>query len=361
MLDKSKTQNSYTFLRHLLAVSVLVSHVFGSTPGFEEIMVGNFSLGTLAVYCFFTISGYLVIPGLILNGIKQYLINRFSRIYPGYLFVMFLTSLIFYPIWRFQSQVAIFDWNTSAKYIIKNIVLVPQAATDVDSSWNSLSGYPWKSLLPSVVNGSIWTLPLEISAYLTLCLLLLISMIFKKYDFKNIVLIFFSIIWCLSIISSILYPELAIHHETKIEQLATKWPYLLAFMTGASLRLLKFKSISQLKVLILSCLILVGLQNILVWSLIGSVGLTVLILRLGDSNVFAKFNRNRDISYGIYLYHFPVIQVLSGFEIFAFSFGLKLFYTFLFTVVLAFMSSVLVEIPSQNYVKSRFNKKKIVN
>jgi peptidoglycan/LPS O-acetylase OafA/YrhL len=351
--------NSYTFLRHLLASLVLVSHVFGLSAGFGKILLGDFSIGTLAVFCFFSISGYLVIPGLLVNGIRRYVINRFTRIYPGYLLVIFFTGVVFYPIWRIQSQYEIFDWNTSIRYFLNNLALFPQSAGDVNSSWNSLSGFPFKSVLPSVVNGSIWTIPLEIGAYLFLCSIFFLAVVLKKYKFEKILITSFFIIWGISIYSAGIYPTLDVVHSSRIEQVLTKWPYLLAFMTGASMRVLNLKKISNLKFWILIILVCTGFNNLLVWALIGSIGFTILTLKAGDSDAFASFNQYRDISYGIYLYHFPIIQVLSGFEVFQSSLGLKMFYTILFTIIFAYASSIFVEVPMQNYARNQFEKKRL--
>lgn len=359
MSNQRYANNSYSFLRHLLASLVLVSHVFGLSADFGKILIGDFSVGTLAVFCFFSISGYLVIPGLIVNGIRRYLINRFTRIYPGYLLVIFFTSVVFYPIWRIQSEYAIFDWDTSSSYFLNNLALFPQSAGDVESSWNSLSGFPFKSVLPSVVNGSIWTLPLEIGAYLLLCSIFLLRIVLKQCKFQNILIATFFIIWGISIYSAYIYPTLDVIHTSRIEQMLTKWPYFLAFITGSTVRVFNFKKISNIMVWLIVSLVCMGLNNLLVWALVGSIGLTLLTLKAGDSDAFVNFNQYRDISYGIYLYHFPIIQTLSGFEVFQYSLGLKMFYTILFTIIFAYASSILVEVPIQNYVKKQFDKKRL--
>ena len=55
MLNQRYANNSFTFLRHLLASLVLVSHVFGLSAGFETIKVEKFSVRTLTVYSLFSI------------------------------------------------------------------------------------------------------------------------------------------------------------------------------------------------------------------------------------------------------------------------------------------------------------------
>jgi peptidoglycan/LPS O-acetylase OafA/YrhL len=273
--------------------------------------------------------------------------------------VIFFTSVVFYPIWRIQSKYEIFDRDTSSSYFLNNLVLYPQSAGDVDSSWNSLSGFPFKSVLPSVVNGSIWTLPLEIGAYLLLCSIFLLRIVLKQYKFQNILIATFFIIWGISIYSAYIYPTLDVIHTSRIEQMLTKWPYFLAFTTGSIVRVFNFKKISNIKVWLIVSLVCMGLNNLLVWALIGSIGLTLLTLKAGDSDAFVNFNQFRDISYGIYLYHFPIIQILSGFEVFQYSLGLKMFYTILITIIFAYASSILVEVPIQNYVKKQFDKKSL--
>jgi len=330
--------------------------VFGSTAGYGEIKIGKFSLGTLAVYCFFAVSGFLIIPGLLNNGLNRYLLNRFVRIYPGYLLVMLITGVFFYPIWRFQSHVNVFDWPTSASYILKNLILIPQGASDVNSSWNSLSGYPALSSHPSSVNASIWTLPLEISAYLFLGFLYALGVISKIFKFNRVVKIFFILVWIMSSVGAIIFPNLYTQHYSQLEQLVTKWPYFLSFMTGAVMKLINFKSLSKIKVYLLLLIVLISFQSIIFWALAGLCSLCILILYIGNSRIFIRFNELRDISYGIYLYHFPVIQILVGFKIFDGRLGLTLISTFLVTIVFAYLSSRFVESPCQSYVKKRLDR-----
>lgn len=81
-------------LRFYLAVSVMIFHLYRDIAP---------QAGTLAVFCFFMISGFLIvnlIEETYKDRYKEFIINRFLRIYPTYLFAMILGFIVvsLYPI-----------------------------------------------------------------------------------------------------------------------------------------------------------------------------------------------------------------------------------------------------------------------
>lgn len=86
-------RNSLNFLRLVLAVTVVISHA-SALGGFAgEWIFQRVAVGTLAVYGFFGISGYLIASSALHNSLGRYLWQRFLRIMPGYWVCLVVTAL----------------------------------------------------------------------------------------------------------------------------------------------------------------------------------------------------------------------------------------------------------------------------
>lgn len=358
ILESEKRKNSFLALRILLSLSVVVSHVSGSAYRWRELSIGEFSIGTLAVFGFFAISGYLVTPGILRFGIRRYSINRVVRIYPAYLFSVVITVLVFFPIWIWQANIMTTSLKTPAFFILKNIVLIPQSATSVNSTWNSLDGMPIQGSNPGLVNGSVWTLPLEITCYAALALLVVIAKNFSNQNFRVFVTVIVSMLWITSIVLALGIPDISEKHNSHLTQLLTKWPYFLAFAVGVLTRLVYKVKFAKGVLFSLGLFSLICTSNLLLWAVCGSVLFSYLWIQVGESQTFDRISNVRDISYGIYLYHFPVLQVLVGYDLLYKRFSFLLLTTVVISALLAYVSSRFIEIPAQLLVKKRLGKPK---
>ena len=353
-LEGERRLNSFLILRVLLSLAVIVSHVSAAAQGDSEITIGVFSLGTLAVFGFFAISGYLVTPGLLRFGVKRYFVNRLIRIYPGYLFCVAVTASLFLSIWRSQANIGLFSWTTTFSYIFKNLFLFPQGGTSEGSMWNQLGGLPFLGSHPGMVNGSIWTLPLELTCYLTLALFIIVARITGRNNVKEFFLVCFTTRWLASIFLAVRIPGISEPHDSHLTQLLTKWPYFLAFSVGVLTRLL-YKSKSSKVISIAFVLVAyISANNLILWAICGCAVFSYLSIQFGESNTFKRFSSFRDISYGLYLYHFPVIQILVSYQIFYHNIILLFLSTIVVTGSFAYLSSRLIEIPAQLFAKKKF-------
>ncbi len=78
-------RNSLNFLRLVLAFAVVYSHAcVVAWLGHHDVVVNNTQLGTIAVYGFFGISGYLIAGSASRNSVGRYLWQRFLRIFPAF-------------------------------------------------------------------------------------------------------------------------------------------------------------------------------------------------------------------------------------------------------------------------------------
>ena len=159
--------NNIDALRLILAVLVLFSHCYPLATGSEQdeplfvFSRGQLTLGGLAVDCFFILSGYLIVQSWERSrSAGSYMMKRVKRIYPGYLVAVAVCVWVVVPI-ASPDGFAVFSWHTV-----------------LDNSWRfvTLRGFQTPDAFvtnptPLAVNGSLWSIPFEFWCYIGVLLL----------------------------------------------------------------------------------------------------------------------------------------------------------------------------------------------
>lgn len=177
--DARRRSDNYLPLRHLAALMVIYGHSYALTrhaPGeadlFAKLMPG-FYAGNLAVYLFFAISGYLVTLSLLRHpGLWRYVRNRFLRVYPAY-FVCLLVCV--FAIGLAFTTLPVADYlraDETWRYLSRNLQPVSLAWT--------LPGVFESNPYPKVVNGTLWSLSLEVRWYFYLGLLAALTIVRRR-------------------------------------------------------------------------------------------------------------------------------------------------------------------------------------
>jgi peptidoglycan/LPS O-acetylase OafA/YrhL len=155
LLDRD---NGITAGRLVLALMVLTSHSFSLT-GFNEPLVletGQVSLGLIAVYGFFGLSGYLLTRSREQTPSLPFLWNRALRILPGYwVALVFGAVAATVATWLVGRQLSSTD---AIGYVVSNLALIPGVQT-LPPAFHGAD-----------VNGSLWTLGIEAVCYLILAI-----------------------------------------------------------------------------------------------------------------------------------------------------------------------------------------------
>jgi peptidoglycan/LPS O-acetylase OafA/YrhL len=150
--------NNFGFLRLLFASLVVVSHAPQLVDGnsSREILTrifGTLSFGDVAVDGFFLISGYLITKSFVqTRSIRTYLLKRFLRIFPGYAVSFWLCVLVLAPLVGAPSRpsVAILENQFHAM-----LTLLPPGVPGA-----------FIGLLSPSLNGPMWTIAYEFRCYL---------------------------------------------------------------------------------------------------------------------------------------------------------------------------------------------------
>jgi peptidoglycan/LPS O-acetylase OafA/YrhL len=162
----SSTDNGFTALRLGLAAIVLLSHAVG-LGGFPFEPVGaiaseaNVFGGTLAVCGFFALSGYLLTDSRRRGSRIGFLRNRVLRIFPGFWLCLLVTAFVIAPLGAILTQTDL-EPAQMIGYVGANLGLKVQAA--------NIGAFTATNPDPRLVNGSLWTLFPEFLCYIGLAL-----------------------------------------------------------------------------------------------------------------------------------------------------------------------------------------------
>lgn len=151
--------NNFTLLRFILAWSVLIGHSFpisanGSDP-ISMLLLPYEWIGSIAVSGFFAVSGYLVTASFTQRGAVPFIASRVLRLYPAVIVYSLVAILLIGPL---CSSVPVSQYFHSDPWA---------------NMWNATL-WEWKYNLPYVfshnpfagaTNGSSWTLPVELRCY----------------------------------------------------------------------------------------------------------------------------------------------------------------------------------------------------
>lgn len=158
------SKNNFDAIRLLAAIGVILSHAYPVTQGSNKneflyvLSGGQSTLGELCVAIFFVISGFLITQSFLRSAsLIDYFTNRVLRIVPGLFAVSLLTCGVLGPIATDASGRDYWSDYLTARYI-GNALVYPVA--------QKLPGVFANHAYPFITNASIWTLSYEFTCYI---------------------------------------------------------------------------------------------------------------------------------------------------------------------------------------------------
>lgn len=304
--------NSFGFIRFFLAMLVMSGHTYGLGGfGDEPITLltnSQESSGTIAVYGFFAISGFLVTRSFITSpSVFTFWVKRALRILPGFWLCLFVTAFLFAPIVYLAENGMLIGFlsyqpNGPIHYISTNFFLLMHEY--------SIAGLLSKNPYPYAFDGSLWTLFLEAKAYIALGLLGILGVGGKK---KYIVLVVFVLLW-----SFILFNTHVKESPNKFIRLIVDPSFLLYatyFASGAVFYLFKDSiSFNKHTFILFLCITLIAVKLNMLHPIL-PITEPFLIFWLAQHLPFKDFSKLGDFSYGIYIYAFPIQQLATYFRL----------------------------------------------
>lgn len=324
--------NNFNLLRFVAASLVLFSHSYALSTGSAAAeplrAILGITWGVVAVDVFFVISGFLVTGSLLVRGsLVEFLGARFLRIYPG----LWVALLLIVVTGACVTTLSIGDFIVHPetwKYVLYNGSVLKVSHT-LPGVFEDL---PWKR----AVNGSLWTLPVEVKMYAMLAVFWAVARRLAGAATLNFMRL------CAVAAALALLGYLAL---VMVERgsLAIKLTYL--FFAGALFRLAQDRvRLSSGFAGLLLVAVLVAATNKTAFAMVYPLCLPYLVLYLAfvPRGLVREFNQVGDYSYGIYIYAFPVQQLLA-FHWKGIAPHEMLFASLLCTLMLAFASWNLIE------------------
>ncbi|MDG1730817.1 MAG: acyltransferase [Algibacter sp.] len=285
--------NNFDFLRVVFAATVALAHLIELSEVEIFQPYKRFFNTRLAIDGFFVISGFLIAKSYEHSkSLKDYILKRVKRIVPAYFFVILFCAFFFCFI-STQSISTYFLNSQFWTYLLANL-------TFQNYLQPCLPGVFQDNLL-CAVNGALWTIKIEEAFYLLLPLFYLITKSKKSnIHILSIVVYLLSIVYYNYFVSADMY------------RIAKQLPGALAFFTTGIILYRHFDFFIKWKHhIILPCLLLFVLEQYAFNTQIfkpAVYGFMVFYFAYNFKflNHFGKYG---DLTYGIYIYHFPLIQV----------------------------------------------------
>lgn len=317
-------QNNFDFIRFIASASVIFSHAFSLSNGTAEreplntLTDGQATFGTLAVWIFFVLSGFLITQSYDKSrNLLHFGISRVLRVYPALFLVFFMTVFFLGPLVTTLPLIDYFSHPQTYDYL-KGIFL--------RTMQYDLPGVFQENVYKGTVNGSLWSLYFEFLFYIVVAFLGAFNLLTKR----SIAVLFLG-----SLIVS-MFPLLIGREYFILFRYFSAGMFLYAYRD--IIRLNKFFAIVSLSLLIIS--VAVGGFDI-AFVIFGSY--VIIYFSFSEEFKMYRFAKYGDLSYGLYIFAYPVQQTITMI------FGghmdpqINFIYSFIITSGLAFASWHLVE------------------
>jgi peptidoglycan/LPS O-acetylase OafA/YrhL len=280
--------NALNLVRLVLAGLVVVGHSW-PIGGFGA---NGFMLGmrTWAVYGFFAISGYLIAGSRLRLSWAPFMMRRAARILPGYWACLFVTAFGAAPLLALARGTG-FDVASAASFVRNNWgLLVTQQTIGA-----TVKGAP----VAWTINGSLWTLPHEALAYILVGLVLGFGMVRERLVLSSM-LMFGVVSAHAAAVSGGLWGVTTLSVAASLGGFFTAG--VLAYSIGDRV-LVSWRVAAAALTLVLMFGIVAPSVELL------ALPLTMLLLWCGAA-LPVHWGAKNDYSYGVYIYAFPMQQLL---------------------------------------------------
>ncbi|MCF7531687.1 acyltransferase family protein [Pseudomonas petrae] len=299
----SRRNNNFNLIRMLAATAVLISHSYPLALGHDAVEpLSNWiglSLGELAVITFFCVSGFFISLSRDRAGSTlDFFTARFLRIYPGLTLVLLLSVFLIGPLFTTLSAWEYFSSGETYGYLTHNLTLFSMKFQLPGVFENN----PWPG-----INGSLWTLFYEVALYILVGGLGKFAFYSEGRKFAGFLLSYAA----LYVAFKVLMLNSALLNDVHRAEFFFTWS--LPFVLGMSFyryrhhiqhRCIGFLPFAALAAVtwrttyFFECFVLA-------W--------TYLIFYLGFAThpLVDRYNQLGDYSYGVYIYAFPIQEILA--------------------------------------------------
>jgi peptidoglycan/LPS O-acetylase OafA/YrhL len=333
-----KDNNNFDLLRLLASVGVIFGHAFAVFKSeYKEptkaFLTFTYS-GDLGVYFFFFLSGMLITASFLnTKSTGHFILKRIARIWPALIVCVALTIFIVGPAFSNLNWDDYIASPATRQYFTSNLLLY--------NLTYSLPGVFINNFYKNIVNGSLWTLFIEVRCYLFVLIAGLIQLFSKRHFFFYVCIAIF-----ICSIIKINYLEYFFR--------ANGVYLFLFFIAGVSAYTLRKKIFINPYVsfiLIIIWLICKPYDSV-VCHLLFYIVFLYAVVALNINRFFLKIRLPGDYSYGMYIYGFLIQQCVAAYfpQMTAYT---SLLVTLPIITIMAMISWHLIEQPSIIFAHSR--------
>lgn len=285
--------NALTTWRLILAIGVIFWHSWPLTGRHIDLAPVTRLLGEIFADGFFAVSGFLITAAWLRRPhLKEFWTARVLRIFPGLWVCLTVIAFVMAPIAASVRDIEI-TFSSEIQYVLNNAAL--------NVGYSGIDGTPSDVPIPDVWNGSIWTLFFVLVCDVMVSVLGFFGLLKRRWTIPTL----FALAVCWSAYVS--YSDHAQGELPSFPQALAR--FTLVFLTGAMFFQFQHRIPANWWLVGLSISVVAASGWIQNYRVIGAVPLAYMIIVSGA--LVRKARLTNDLSYGVYIYAFPVQQLLA--------------------------------------------------
>lgn len=305
---RTSHQNNTAFLHLMGAVMVMFGHQCALLDKAPPMIFWD-TMQSVGVKIIFFISGFLITRSLftsrgnLFQRSVAYFVKRLGRIYPELFACLAVSAFIIGPLYTSLSPGEYFANPGTAFYVTANLRLFVVYA---------LPGVFTHNPYPGAVNGSLWTIPVELALYL---LIWLIVLLFPRKIQKRVYLGFTAVFSLALIVKLLFYPHASlVFYGTEWMRALDLVPYFLIGGTAYLFDLRKYCSLQLASILFLlstgMVFAVLKVSEVLCFFVLPYFILS--LMTVSEQKLAFKWVKD-EYAYGIYLWGFMIQQCVINF------------------------------------------------
>ncbi|BCP12169.1 acyltransferase [Mycobacterium paraintracellulare] len=348
-------RNALNAWRLALAGEVIFWHTYpirGHLPSVRAVLQLLLCVG---VDGFFAISGFLITASWISNPrLREYLAARALRILPGFYVCMIVTAFVFAPL-----SVAIQGGSAARllfsfapfEYVLKNIAVM----------WLKfdVGGTPHGIPNAGIWNASLWSLFWEVMCYIVVAVIGVAGLANRRWVSLTILVV--AAIGA-SLMPPVRFPDVFHHPEGNIATTLIFMACRAAIMFAAGAFLYQWRDVipARWSLVAVSVVIVLAAGQLPDYRVVAAIPLAYAVVVSGSLLQSKRLRLRTDLSYGMYIYAFPIQQLLLVLGLISLTPIVFCLTVAVATLPLAAASWFLIEKPARS-LKSRFKGKPLAS
>ena len=287
--------NNFDFLRFFAAAMVVFGHSYGLAGQAHQeplrLFSGSYDSADIAVHVFFVMSGFLIAASwLNSRSVLDFAAKRALRIMPALIVSVLFVVLVIGPLATRLPLGEYFRAPGTFAYL-SNAALITEFR---------LPGVFASNPFPDTVNGSLWTLPYEVLMYATVVTLGLLKAFGRNMALISLLLMVVTHFWLIPL------------YEVQSDLLYKATRLGAFFYAGVAFYLYRQRILWSWKLATLMVVANLIFARNDQWEFVHVLTLPYLTLYLAQLRIprLAGFGKAGDFSYGLYIFAFPIQQLI---------------------------------------------------